>query len=449
MASTSRLSNGRRIIQYASLDGNRRTIHLGKMTQRNADSIKTRVELILQSQFTRRPLDAETAEWLGEIDNRLHAKLARVGLVPARATSNEKGQISKALGPYLDYYFSIRTDVKATTLEVWGHTKRTLIEFFGEAKLIDEITAGDAEEWRLFLKGKVAETTLRKRCQFAKQFFRHAERKGLMRVNPFADLKSGNLANPKRYHFLSRSDAQKVLDACPDANWRLLFALARFGGLRVPSEPALLKWEDVNWEHSRITITSPKTEHHEGGDSRVIPLFPELRPYLEDRLELEPDSVYVLPKSIRFHSNPGTMLRKIIKRAGLKPWPKIWQNLRSTRQTELSELFPSHVVCAWIGNSEDVAKLHYLQVTDDHFQRAAHFEALQNALQQPSAIARNTSEAMNTTEKKTAEFVGLANSFERLRCTKAEEGGFEPPVGLHPLRFSRPVQSAALPPLRG
>lgn len=31
---------------------------------------------------------------------------------------------------------------------------------------------------------------------------------------------------------------------------------------------------------------------------------------------------------------------------------------------------------------------------------------------------------------------------------QAEEGGFEPPVPLRGLRFSRPVQSAALPPLR-
>src|SRR5262249_27309734 len=30
-----------------------------------------------------------------------------------------------------------------------------------------------------------------------------------------------------------------------------------------------------------------------------------------------------------------------------------------------------HVVCAWIGNSQPVAAKHYLQVTDEHFQRAA------------------------------------------------------------------------------
>ena len=37
----------------------------------------------------------------------------------------------------------------------------------------------------------------------------------------------------------------------------------------------------------------------------------------------------------------------------------------------LEEEFPSHVVCAWIGNSVQVARKHYLQATEDHFNRAA------------------------------------------------------------------------------
>ena len=50
----------------------------------------------------------------------------------------------------------------------------------------------------------------------------------------------------------------------------------------------------------------------------------------------------------------------------MKPWPKLFQNLRSSRQTELAERYPIQVVCEWIGNSEAVAAKHYLQVTEDH-----------------------------------------------------------------------------------
>ncbi len=56
--------------------------------------------------------------------------------------------------------------------------------------------------------------------------------------------------------------------------------------------------------------------------------------------------------------NLRTRLQKIIRRAGLEPWPKLWQNLRATRETELAEIFPVHVVSAWIGNSVTVAAKH-------------------------------------------------------------------------------------------
>ena len=53
-------------------------------------------------------------------------------------------------------------------------------------------------------------------------------------------------ANRDRDYFVTLDEAKRVLDACPDAQWRLVFALSRFGGLRCPSEHSLLKWEDVD-----------------------------------------------------------------------------------------------------------------------------------------------------------------------------------------------------------
>jgi integrase len=179
----------------------------------------------------------------------------------------------------------------------------------------------------------------------------------------------------------TREDAAKVLDVCPDAQWRLLFALSRYGGLRCPSEHLALQWGDVDWERARITVHSPKTEHHEGKAERVVPLFPELRPYLQaawDELltDFDPkkNKISEQPIITRYrdsNSNLRTQLCRIIKRAGLEVWPKLFQNLRSTRETELAETFPIHVVCSWIGNSEAVAAKHYLQTTDAHFELAA------------------------------------------------------------------------------
>jgi len=75
---------------------------------------------------------------------------------------------------------------------------------------------------------------------------------------------------------VSREDIARIIEMAPDAEWRLIISLARFGGLRVPSEVLLLKWSDVDWERKRIRISWPKTEHHDGRENREIPIFPEL-----------------------------------------------------------------------------------------------------------------------------------------------------------------------------
>ncbi|MBI1311903.1 tyrosine-type recombinase/integrase [bacterium] len=143
-----------------------------------------------------------------------------------------------------------------------------------------------------------------------------------------------------------------ALEYCPDHEWRLLFALSRFGGLRCPSEHVGLRWGDIQWSENRMVVTSPKTEHYAGGESRVVPLFPELRPHLEEAFErATPGAEFVLTKCRDIDKNLRTHLLRIIRKVGLSPWPKLFQNLRSTRETELAEDFPLHVVCAWIGNS--------------------------------------------------------------------------------------------------
>lgn len=113
-----------------------------------------------------------------------------------------------------------------------------------------------------------------------------------------------------------------------------------------------MKLDDVDWDHERIHITSPKTARHAAHESRMIPLFPELRPYLEAVCEAAPAGTeYVINRYRDAKKNLRTHMTRIVKNAGLVPWLRIFHNLRSSRQTELAETFPSHAVCKWIGNS--------------------------------------------------------------------------------------------------
>ena len=86
--------------------------------------------------------------------------------------------------------------------------------------------------------------------------------------------------------------------------------------------------------------------------------------------ESEEGEKHIITRYRSTNTNLRTQLHRIIQRAGLEPWPKTFQNLRSTRETELAEAFPMHVVCKWVGNSEPIAAAHYLQLTDEHFYRA-------------------------------------------------------------------------------
>ena len=189
-----------------------------------------------------------------------------------------------------------------------------------------------------------------------------------------------------------------MLAACPDAQWRLLFALSRYGGLRCPSEHLSLTWDDIDWDAGKIRVPSPKTKHHEGGDCRYIPIFPELKPHLDEVYDQAEDgATFVITRYRQTNVSLRTQLLRIIKRAGLKPWAKLFQNLRSTRETELCETFPLHVVTAWIGNTASVAAKHYLQVTEDHFKAAqnpAHTIAASNETEdnQKSGTLENTEE---------------------------------------------------------
>lgn len=71
------------------------------------------------------------------------------------------------------------------------------------------------------------------------------------------------------------------------------------------------------------------------------------------------------------NSNLRTGLLRILRRAAIKPWERLFHNLRASRQTELCDDFPSHVVADWLGNTPGVADKHYLLVTEQHFQKAS------------------------------------------------------------------------------
>ena len=428
MASIINRPAGHRWIQFVDGDGKRKTVRLGKISEKKAKTVCTRVQELLVTKMIGDSMERDLAGWLTSIDATLQNKLAAVGLCNARE--------SALLQPFIKSYIDGRTDVKSATKEVWRQGERWLVEFFGADKPMRDITPGDADRYKVHLIGnKLAPMTIHKRLQFASQIFRAAMRRRLVAESPFADV-TVKASMPNRERFITADETTKLLAACPNHDWKAIVALARYGGLRCPSEVLSLRFQDIDWDAGRIVVPSPKTEHHAGKASRVIPLFPELRPILAEALNLAPKgAVYVVDERMRASSqgkagwrncNLRTTFQKIVTGAGLTAWPRLFHNLRSSRQTELAEQFPSHVVCDWLGNSEDVASKHYLQTTDDHYARAAgdRSEAKQNP-KQPAAVSNRRD---SPPAKSNPSNAGKSEVPRYYALRKVVREGFEPPT---------------------
>jgi len=376
MASLSRDGNKNWRILFMAGDGTRKVVRLSGANKAQAEKFRDRVESLVTASIIG-AMDDVTAGWIAALPDDMHKRLATVGLVKPRQPAVRTVFTMRTL--YDEFFAALKA--KPGTRLAHKQAADSLLSHFGESMPVADITPMLAEKWKQSQYGaKLANATIAKRTQTAKQIFRQAVKWKMLADSPFADVTVGSQKNKARQFFITRDVADKVLKACPDGQWRLLFALSRYGGLRCPSEHLALKWGDIDFERGTIRVPSSKTEHHEGGDERVIPMFPELRGLLlEAFTEAEPGSEHVITRYREANCNLRTQLLRIIGKAGVKPWPKLFHNLRSSRQTELAQSYPLHVVCEWIGNSRAVAQDHYLQITDAHFAQAAQIPA-----QQPS-----------------------------------------------------------------
>ena len=414
---------GNQTIQVVCTDSKRRSIRLGKIPKRAAEQIKSKVEALALAKTTGFPLDAETSFWLAKIGDDLAGKLIAVGLIPER--------VPVSLGGFIDQYVAKRADAKPRTLTNLKQAATKLKAFFGTETDIRDISAGKADDWQLELRKHHAPAYVARLIKYGKQFFHAARRSRIIDRSPFDEIKAGSMSNADRIVMISKEDTEKIISACPTSEWRLIVALARYGGLRCPSELMALAWEDVDWDRDRFLARSSKTAHHADGGCRWVPIFPELRPHLEAAFDEAPaGQVYVFSRNRSHETNLRTAFERIIIKAGLLPWTKPFQNLRASRETELAEEYPLHVVTAWIGNSAQVAARHYLKVTDEHFEKAARSKSGAVPVQNPvqSTADRECPEGSNdkTSSEKRRERRGVPTAGKRGQDLKIRPTGVEP-----------------------
>lgn len=408
-------------IEWYDKSGKRVTLYAGELNKSDATEIQAMVSKIVEAKKHNGEIPAKVTAWANSLSDDFYGKLSRLKLLVPRSTNTLAG--------FVQSYIDNKQDISPYTRRNMLATLKELTEYFGKDKPLRAITSGDADDWQQWLMNEgFAEATWSKMIVHAKQFMKSAVRKGLANSNPFQDLKAGSQSNPERLQFIDRAKINKLLDACPSLEWKLLIVLARYGGLRTPSETLALTWNDIDWANNKIMVPSPKGKKH-GKPWRPIPIFPELRLYLDRAWEQAPPRTDRVLSGINqsYHKNMRTQLARIIKRAGLEQWPRLFHNLRASRETELANEYPLHVVTSWLGNTPTVAAGHYLSTTDEHFRRATETKPDDNANCHATGSGNswNQEEAGNITEDSKSEIQEDSIYFNQCTYEPIPPAGFD------------------------
>ncbi|MHC4140391.1 MAG: tyrosine-type recombinase/integrase [Planctomycetota bacterium] len=270
-------------------------------------------------------------------------------------------------------------------------TARYLIQHFGPEKLLDTITAVDADDFLTALAAgkleaariqtsreyELTENALRKHCRHAKAIFGWARAMGLIIANPFGDFAAPSLPGPPKAQ-ISREDFRTLI-APATQPWRAFLALCRLAGLR-REEARTLPWSgqatdkfgqehwvgvDFEAEHTRISLVSAKTGHH-----RVVPVDKELEAILTATFDAAPAGSNRVAHPIT-RNNLTRKAQELITAAGLKSWPKFYNALRASRENEWKEGgFAEATYAAWMGHGIGISRTNYVCPTEAEFARA-------------------------------------------------------------------------------
>lgn len=347
-------------------------ISLGVVRESVANEAGVHIDTLLETYKYQTDFPPALTKWLQRLPDEVYQRLVAAGLVGERATAE-----SSVLGSFLADYHALRATggglgggwTKSTSAKR-QQTIDDLNLFFGDTMRMDEITSDDAIRWLNWMIGDapagrgLSPATASKKLKDARQFFEHAHEEGIIDRNPFRKIKLPRQDNPERLFYVDRGTISRVLSEIKDSELRLVVALGRFAGFRIPSEAQSLRWSDLNREKKMMRVRSDKKAADATSGHRPCPIFDELIPFL-DAMGSPANSgdACVLPTlDRRKNANLRSEFRRAIKRAGVKPWPRIFQNLRASALTDLAERYPLPQVCKWLGNSTRVAERHYFML---------------------------------------------------------------------------------------
>jgi integrase len=139
---------------------------------------------------------------------------------------------------------------------------------------VEDVRRADATAFCAWLvKNGASDGTNHKNVQWLKVLWRHAVAMELVDRDPWLHVKGGKRPKPKGWRQLTDEEFNRILEACPSPEWKRLFALCRWAGLR-RGEALSLRWVDVDVVGRWMTVRGKTGE-------REVPMSPRLVPLLD------------------------------------------------------------------------------------------------------------------------------------------------------------------------
>jgi hypothetical protein len=236
---------GNRRIQFNDprSPGRRASVWLGRVPKKTAASFLANLEALIAAIRLNTSPTPEVCAWLGDLPGSTHEKLVAVGLADPR-TALKVITLDELLTAFVN-----RATVKASAKAAYNQTTSSLRAVLGGHTPLADISPEHGDIWKKRIsEDGLSPATVAKRVFVARAIFRKAVKWKMLASNPFADLPAGSQQNPERSFYVSPEMTTAVLDRCPGTFWKLVFALGRYAGLRIPSEIAQLTWDDVAWD---------------------------------------------------------------------------------------------------------------------------------------------------------------------------------------------------------
>jgi len=279
-----------------------------------------------------------------------------LGLIPVRISE------TVTVEQLLDLY--IAQVEHPATQERYRLSQRALSPLRGKCRIIDVDAFTFDRFKKLRIKQGVSPAGVNRELALARAAFNFAVERRMLAHGPLDGVKLFNEAKQRKPpRIISFSEEQRILVCC-DSRLRTIVITLLDTGMRVGIEGILLKWSDIDFEESIITVAQSKT----ATGLRAVPMTANVRSGLEKWRKVTngiSEYVFFNPQRPSIHiRSVKTAWRNALRLAGLPPFA-IYQ-YRATYATRLAAAGVSDtIIDQLLGHSRrEVLRFHTARVPE-------------------------------------------------------------------------------------